>query len=178
MKKTVPGWGHNASWGQSFLPFRGEAQRVSVDEENFMRYWEEVLSEASERGPIARDHEVVPGSTFDGYYPLGRMALALRNRMAEEGELDKFPAVAARILALIRLIGDGSLKQWAISRPQDPGHLYYPDAIVFAAAISPLDDDLAFRMDLFENCIEERLGGMNRGRFIAWLWEENIQRTA
>ena len=174
MEKRVPDGRRTPSWGPSFLPFRGDAQRVPVDEESFMRYWEEVLAAASKTGPIARgdeaaDHGDAPESAFDGGDPLGRMALVLRNRMAEEGQMDKFPAVATRILALIRLIGDGSLKQWAISRPQDPGHLYYPDAVVFAAAISPLDDDLAFPMDLFENCIEARLGGTNRGRFIAWV---------
>jgi len=175
MKKTAPGCRHTPSWEPSFLPFRGDSQRAPVDEESFMGYWEEAMSAASETGAIARDHgkapdhEEAPESAFDALDPLGRMALVLRKRMAEEGQMDKFPAVATRILALIRLIGDGSLKQWAISRPQDPGHLYYPDAVVFAAAISPLDDDLAFPMDLFENCIEARLGGTNRGRFIAWV---------
>ena len=101
--------------------------------------------------------------------PLSRMAIAMRNKLSEEGRIDRFPAVSARILALIQAIGSGSLTRWAMSGPRDGGHLYYPDAVVFAAAVSPLNDDLTFQMDEFERLLELRLGGINCGRFTAYV---------
>ena len=68
--------------------------------------------------------------------PLSRMAIAIRNRLSEEGRIDRFPTVSVRILALIKAIGSGSLRQWAITRPRDAGHLYYPDAVVFAEFVN------------------------------------------
>jgi hypothetical protein len=83
--------------------------------------------------------------------------------------MDRFLAVSTRILALIRLIGSGSLKQWAISMPRDCGHLYYPDAVVFAAAVSPLNDDFTFPMKEFGRLVELRLGRINCSRFTAFV---------
>jgi hypothetical protein len=154
-----------------------EAQQVPVDEESFMRYYGAAMKAASMEGPpplvkdrVMRSPNNTPGSVLDvvfGDNPLSRMAIAMRNRMSEEGQMEKFPAVSTRILALVQLIGSGSLKQWAILTPRDPGHLYYPDAVVLAAAVSPLNDDLTFQMDEFERLLELRLGGINCGRFTA-----------
>ena len=154
-----------------------EAQRVPVDEESFMRYYGVAMKAASMEGPppsvkdrVMRSPNGTPGSVLDvvfGDNPLSRMAIALKNKMSEEEQMDKFPAVSTRILALTQLIGSGSLKPWAVSIPRDPGHLYYPDAVVLAAAVSPLKDDLTFQMDEFERLLELRLGGINCGRFTA-----------
>jgi hypothetical protein len=154
-----------------------EARRVPVDEESFMRYYGAAMKAASMEGPpplvkdrVMRSPNNTPGSVLDvvfGDNPLSRMAIALKNKMSEEQQMDKFPAVSTRILALILLIGSGSLKQWIISIPRDPRHLYYPDAVVFAAAVSPLIDDLTFQMDQFERLVELRLGGINWGRHTA-----------
>jgi hypothetical protein len=88
----------------------------------------------------------------------------MRNKLSEEGQIDRLPAVSSRILALILLIGAGSLKRWAISLPQDPQHLYYPDAVVLVAARAPLVDDLTFEADEFMRILELRLGGITCGR--------------
>jgi hypothetical protein len=45
----------------------------------------------------------------------------------------------------------------------------YPDAVVFAAAVSPLNDDLTFQMDEFERRVELHLGGINCSRFTAFV---------
>jgi hypothetical protein len=152
---------------------RKEARRAPVDEESFMRYYGVAMKAASMEGtpPAVKDRVTrTPGSVLDvvfGDSPLSRMAIALKNKMSEEQQMDKFPAVSTRILALILLIGSGSLKQWVISLPHDLGHLYYPDAVVLAAAVSPLIDDLTFQMDQFERLVELRLGGIHCGRFTA-----------
>jgi len=163
--------------GTSASSPRKEAQRVPVDEESFMRYYGVAMKAASMEGPppsakdrVMRSLNDTPGSVLDvvfGDNPLSRMAIALKNKMSEEQQMDKFPAVSTRILALIQLIGSGSLKRWVISLPRDPRHLYYPDAVVLAAAVSPLIDDLTFQMDEFERLLELRLGGINCGRFTA-----------
>jgi hypothetical protein len=142
-----------------------------------MRYYQVGMKAASMEGPApsAKDRlmqtlDNAPGSVLDvvfGDNPLSRMAIALKNKMSEEQQMDKFPAVSTRILALIQLIGSGSLKRWVISLPRGPRHLYYPDAVVLAAAVSPLIDDLTFQMDEFERLLELRLGGINCGRFTA-----------
>jgi hypothetical protein len=152
---------------------------VPVDEESFMRYYGVAMKAASMEGPppsvkdrVMRSLNDAPGSVLDvvfGDNPLSRMAIALKKKMSEEQRMDKFPAVSTRILALIQLIGSGSLTQWAVSIPRDPGHLYYPDAVVLAAAVSPLKDDLTFQMDEFERLVELRLGGINCGRFTAFV---------
>lgn len=154
-----------------------EARRVPVDEESFMRYYGVAMKAASMEGPppsvkarVMRSLDDTPGTVLDvvfGDNPLSRMAIALKNKMSEEQQMDKFPAVSTRILALIQLIGSGFLKRWVISIPRDPRHLYYPDAVVLAAAVSPLIDDLTFQMDEFERLLELRLGGINCGRFTA-----------
>ncbi|MGC9977295.1 MAG: hypothetical protein ABSC57_11405 [Syntrophales bacterium] len=156
-----------------------EARRVPVDEESFMRYYGVAMKAASMEGPppsvkarVMRSLNDTPGSVLDvvfGDNPLSRMAIALKNKMSEEQQMDKFPAVSTRILALIQLIGSGFLKRWVISIPRDPRHLYYPDAVVLAAAVSPLIDDLTFQMDEFERLVELRLGGINCGRFTAFV---------
>ena len=156
-----------------------EAHKAPVDEESFMRYYEAAMKAASTEGPaprvvdrILRNQDDICGRVLDvvfGDDPLSRMVIAIRNRLSEEGRIDRFPAVSARILALINAIGSGSLKPWAISRPRDAGHLYYPDAVVFAAAVSPLNDDLTFQMDEFERRVEARLGGINCSRFTAFV---------
>jgi len=154
-----------------------EDRRAPIDEESFMRYYGVAMKAASMEGPppsvkarVMRSLNDTPGSVLDvvfGDNPLSRMAIALKNKMSEEQQMDKFPAVSTRILALIQLIGSGSLKRWVISLPRDPRHLYYPDAVVLAAAVSPLIDDLTFQMDEFERLLELRLGGINCGRFTA-----------
>ena len=165
--------------GTSASSPRKEAQRVPVDEESFMRYYGVAMKAASMEGPppsakdrVMRSLNDTPGSVLDvvfGDNPLSRMAIALKNKMSEEQQMDKFPAVSTRILALIQLIGSGSVKQWAVSIPRDSRHLYYPDAVVLAAAVSPLKDDLTFQMDEFERLVELRLGGINCGRFTAFV---------
>ena len=165
--------------GTSASSPREEAQRVPSDEGSFMRYYGVAMKAALMEGPpplvkdrVMRNPNNIPGSVLDvvfGDNPLSRMAIAMRNQMSEEGQMEKFPAVSTRILALIQLIGSGSLKQWAISIPRDSQHLYYPDAVVLAAAVSPLNDDLTFQMDEFERLVELRLGGINCGRFTAFV---------
>lgn len=101
--------------------------------------------------------------------PFATLALSDLNRMSEEKRMDEFSAVFSRVVALVQLIGGQALKRWAIPRPHDPQHLYYPDAVVLAAAVSPLNDDLTFQMDQFERLVEERMRGMNPGRFVAFI---------
>jgi len=156
-----------------------EAHQAPVDEESFMRYYEVAMKAASMEGPapsmkdrLLRNHYDTHGRVLDvvfGDDPLRRMAIAIRNGLSEEGQIDRFPAVSTRILALIKAIGSGSLMSWAISSPSDAGHLYYPDAVVFAAAGCPLNDDLTFQMDEFERRVELHLGGINCSRFTAFV---------
>ena len=156
-----------------------EAHLAPVDEESFMRYYDVAMKAASMKGPspsvkdrLMRSFDSTQGGVLDvvfGDDPLSRMAIAVRNKLSEEGQIDRFPAVSARILALIQAIGSGSLKRWVISLPRDPRRLYYPDAVVFAAAVSPLNDDLTFQMDEFERLLELRLGGINCGRITAYV---------
>jgi len=156
-----------------------EAHKAPVDEESFMRYYEAAMKAASTEGPaprvgdrILRNQDDICGRVLDvvfGDDPLSRMVIAVRNRLSEEGRISTFPSVSARILALVKAIGSGSLKPWAISRPRDAGHLYYPDAVVFAAAVSPLNDDLTFQMDEFARRVELRLGGITSSRFTAFV---------
>ena len=40
----------------------------------------------------------------------------------------------------------------------EPQHLLYPDAVIFAAAVSPLKDDFGFEVDEFERVVKERMG--------------------
>ena len=147
-----------------------QAQPEPVDEASFMRYYHIAMEAASMEGPVpeVRDRvlpnpEGTPESVLDvvfGDDPLSRMIIAIKNQMSGEGRMDKFRAVSTRILALIRLIGGGSLKRWAISGPHDSEHLYYPDAAISAAAVSPLNDDLTFKMDQFELLLKARIGGL------------------
>ena len=156
-----------------------EAHKAPVDEESFIRYYELAMKAASTEGPApsTRDRLIRSSNTTEanvldvvfGDDPLSRMVIAVRNRLVEEGRISTFPSVSARILALVKAIGSGSLKPWAISRLRDAGHLYYPDAVVFAAAVSPLNDDLTFRMDEFGRRVEIRLGGINSSRFTAFV---------
>jgi hypothetical protein len=163
--------------GPSFSFPVTEAHKAPLEEESFMRYYELAMKAASTKGPaprvkdrLLRNQDDTCGRVLDvvfGDDPLSRMTIALRNRLSEEGQIDRYPAVSARILALINAIGSGSLMRWAISGPRDAGHLYYPDALVFAAAVSPLNDDLTFQMDEFERRVELHLGGINCSRFTA-----------
>lgn len=154
-----------------------EKKRPAVDEASFLRYYETAMKAASMAGPMpsfkervipAKDEasrnvlEVVFGDT-----PLGRMTIAIKNQMAEEEEMDRFPAVFSRILALIALMRRGSLKQWALSSPHDPRQLLFPDAVVFAAAVAPLDD-LTFEVDQFEQLVHERMDPGNPRRFVVF----------
>jgi hypothetical protein len=148
-----------------------EAQRAVVDEYSFLRYLEVAMRAASTAGPSpTAEDRVMPGLKYIegnvinfvfGDNPLSRMAIAIKKQMLEERQMDKVLAVSTRILALIRLIGDGSLRRWAVPKPHDP--LYYPDAVVFAAAVSPLDEDLAFELGEFERLVEMRVGGFRCG---------------
>jgi hypothetical protein len=114
-----------------------ETHQAPVDEESFMRYYEVAMKAASMEGPapsmkdrLLPNHDDTHGRVLDvvfGDDPLRRMAIAIRNRLSEEGQIDRFPAVSTRILALIKAIGSGSLMSWAISSPRDAGHLYYPE---------------------------------------------------
>lgn len=180
MERRNRAHGRRVSPAGESLPFPATgADRAPVEEESFMRYYEVAMKAASMEGPTpcVKDrlmrspdgpHANVLNVVF-GDNPLSRMAIAIRNRLSEEGRIDRFPTVSVRILALVKAIGSGSLRQWAITRPRDAGHLYYPDAVVFAAAVSPLDDDLTFRMDEFGWLIELRLGNVNCGGFSAFV---------
>ena len=154
-----------------------EALRAPLDEASFMRYYRVAMRAASAKGPApsAKDRvmqkleggsETVVDVVF-GDDPLSRMAIALKNQMTKERRMDRFRAVSSRILALILLIGGGSLKRWAISLPHDPQHLYYPDAVVLVAAVAPLVDDLTFEAHEFMRLLELRLGGITCGRLTA-----------
>ena len=139
-----------------------------------MRYYRLAMKAASTEGaaPSAQDRVMqkldgAPKSVLDvvfGDDPLSRMAIALKNQMSKERQMDRFRAVSSRILALIMLIGSGSLKRWAISLPHDPQHLYYPDAVVLVAAVAPLVDDLTFEADEFVRLLDLRLGAITCGR--------------
>jgi hypothetical protein len=154
-----------------------EAHRAPLDEASFMRYYRVAMRAASTEGPapsvkdrVMQKLDGAPNSVLDmvfGNDPLSRMAIALKNQMSKERRMETFPAVSSRILALILLVGSGSLKRWAISLPHDPQHLYYPDAVVLVAAGAPLVDDLTFEADEFMRLLELRLGGMKRDRFTA-----------
>jgi hypothetical protein len=177
MKKTVR-TGRSAPFPAPSLFCHYETQRAPVDEDRFMRYYQTAIEATSIDGPPPSTKDrVVPhaGETHTnvvdvvfGDSLLSRMAIALKKRMTEEGRMDELASVWTRILALTRAIGDGSLRQWAISRPRDPQHLYYPDAVVFAAAVAPLRDDCTLQVGEFERLVRVRLGGINCGRIIAW----------
>jgi hypothetical protein len=142
-----------------------------------MRYYQTAMKAASMDGPAppAKDRVISRSGTKTcvlevvfGDNPLSRMTVALKDKMAEEGQMSGFVAVSTRIQALIQLIGDGSLKRWAVSRPRDSKHLYYPDAVVFAAAVSPLRVDFTFPIDEFDRLVEDRVGGINSGHVTTW----------
>jgi hypothetical protein len=158
--------------GKACAPYVDEElKQALIDEHGFLRYYKVAIGAASMGGPApATEHRVMPGqdcargnviNVVFGDNPFSRMAIAIRNQMLKERRIDKLPVVFTRILALIRLIGEGSLRRWAVARPDDPQHLYYPDAIVLAAAVSPLNDDLTFEPDQFERLVEMRVGGKN-----------------
>ena len=171
-KRMFPG-------GTSVSRIDEEAQRAPIDEGSFKRYYDAAMKAASMTGPVPTVKDrVIPSlnETLEnvvdivfGDDPLSRMTIAIKNQMLEEKQMDKFSAVFSRMLALIELIGKEALKRWAISRPHDPRHLYYPDAVVFAAAVSPLNDDLTFQIDQFERLVKERMCGINPGRFVAFI---------
>ena len=150
-----------------------EAYRTPLDEESFMRYYRVAMKAASTEGPalsvkdrVMQKLDNAPKSVVDvvfGSDPVSRMAIALKNQMSKERRIDRFPAVSSRILALILLIGEGSLKRWTISLPHDPQHLYYPDAVVLVAAGAPLVDDLTFDADEFMRLLDLRLGDIACG---------------
>ncbi len=146
-----------------------EVQRAPVDEVGFLRYYEIAMKAASMTGPVpAAADRVMPSvnetpesvsvNVIFGDNPLARMTIAIKDQLTQEDQMDKFAAVFSRILALIELIGKGSLKKWAISRSRNPQHLLYPDAVIFAAAVSPLKDDFGFEVDEFERVVKERMG--------------------
>jgi hypothetical protein len=159
-------------------PFGSGGQRERIDEDRFMRYYQVAIKAALMDGPAPSVKDRVIPSIDDahtdvlnvvfGDNPLSRMTIALKNQMAEEGQMSTFASVLMRIQALIQLIGDGSLRHRAILRPRDPKHLYYPDAVVLAAAVSPLSDDWTFQIDEFDRLVEVRLGGMNSGHITTW----------
>jgi hypothetical protein len=161
-----------------------EARKVPIDENSFMRYYQTAIRAASMEGPppLTKDRMIprtdeTAASVLElvfGDTPLSRMTIALKNRMAEEGQAGALASALMRILSLIRLIGDGSLKHRAISGPRDPKHLYYPDAVVYAAAVAPLDDNGTFPIDEFDRLVEDRMGGMNCGNITAPAWAECI----
>ena len=84
-----------------------------------MRYYEVAMKAASMEGPtpcvkdrLMRSLDGPHANVLDvvfGDDPLSRMAIAIRNRLLEEGRIARFPAVSARILSLIKAIGSGSL---------------------------------------------------------------------
>ena len=78
------------------------------------------------RERVREEHPLGKVQVF-GDDPLSRMTIAIKNRMSEEKQMDKFSAVFSRMIALVQLIGGQALKRWAIPKPHDPQHLYYPD---------------------------------------------------
>jgi hypothetical protein len=179
MKKTISSArGRTFSPGASAPSCGEEGQATPIDEDSFLRYYQTVIRAASMEGPppllgdrvippVDGTHTSVVEVVF-GDSPLSRMKIALKNQLGEEGEMGKFASTWTRIQALVRMIGDGSLKHWAISRPREPKHLYYPDAVVLAAAISPLNDEHTFQIDGFDRLVRERLGGINCGHIVGW----------
>ncbi|MGD0657565.1 MAG: hypothetical protein ABSD38_05830 [Syntrophorhabdales bacterium] len=153
--------------------------RAPVDGISFLRYYEIAMKAASMAGPSPTPKErVMPGSVEDsghvievvfGDTPLARMTIAIKDQMSREGQTGGFPAVYSRMLALIALIRKGSLKQWAISIPNNPHQLLYPEAIIFVAAVAPLDD-LSFDLDQFERMVNRRIDPppANPGHLIAF----------
>jgi len=154
-----------------------EKERAAVDEASFMRYYKIAMKAASMDGPVpATEERVIPspqetsGNVIEvvfGDTPLSRMTIAIKNQMSLEEQMDRFSAVFSRMLALIAMVRRGSLKQWAISSPTDPQQLLFPDAVVLAAAVAPLDD-LAFEVDQFERLVNERVGLTRPRRFVAF----------
>ena len=146
-----------------------EALTVPIDEGSFTRYYDIAMAASSMTGsqPALKDRimpsvDETPGNVTDvvfGDNPLSRMKIAIKDQMTQENQMDKFPSVSIRLLALITLIGKGTLKRWARPRPCDPRHLYYPNAVIFAAASAPLNDDFSFKIDELERLVEELMGG-------------------
>lgn len=169
MEKAVRAPRKGTSPARTPASFSGrETRRAPVNDNDFMRYYGVAIKAASMEGPapsvkdrVIQNLDNAPGNVLDAVFgddPLSRMAIALKNQMSKERRMSELAAVSSRILALIRLIGSGSLKQWAITMPHDPQHLYYPDAVVLVAAGAPLVDDLTFEEDEFMRLLELRLG--------------------
>jgi hypothetical protein len=154
-----------------------DKDRAAVDEASFMRYYKIAMKAAAMDGPAPTTEErVIPcppetsGNVVEvvfGDTPLSRMTVAIKNQMCLEEQMDRFPAVFSRMLALIAMVRRGSLKQWAVSSPTDPQQLLFPDAVVLAAAVAPLDD-LAFGVDQFERLVNERVGLAKPRKFVAF----------
>ena len=152
--------------------------RAPIDGLSFMRYYEIAMKAASMAGPPPTAKErVLPSSDEDpghivevvfGDTPLTRMSIAIKNQMSREGQMDRFSAVFSRMLALIALVRKGSLKQWAISNPNNPQQPLYPEAVILVAAVAPLDD-LAFEGDQFERLVNRRIDLSNPGHFVAFV---------
>jgi hypothetical protein len=155
-----------------------DALRAPVDGPSFMRYYEIAMKAASMAGPpptvterVMASSDEAPGHVVEvvfGDTPLARMSIAIKNQMSREGQMDRFSAVFSRMLALIALVRKGCLKQWAISNPNSPQQLLYPEAVVFVAAVAPLDD-LAFEGDQFERLVNRRIDLTNSDRFVAFV---------
>jgi hypothetical protein len=149
-----------------------KSECAPIDVTCFTRYCVTAVESASMEGPVpAKDR--VTGRMHDssgsvltvvfGDDPLSRVMIAIRCKAREDQQVDKVPAISARIHALIHLIESGFLHQWAGSTPQDPLYLCHLDAMIFAAAVSPLNDDFMFQMDQFERLVELRLAGIDPG---------------
>jgi len=164
-----------------FADQTGEASpdrdRAAVDEVSFMRYYKVAMKAASMDGPAPATEERMmpsPGETSGnvvevvfGDTPLSRMTIAIKNQMSLEEQMERFSAVFSRMLALIAMVRRGSLKQWAVPSPTNAQQLLFPDAVVLAAAVAPLDD-LAFEVDQFERLVNERVGLTRPRRFVAF----------
>ena len=154
-----------------------EKERAAIDETSFMRYYKIAMKAASMDGPAPiAEERVIPslgepsGNVIEvvfGDTPLSRMTIAIKDQMSLEEQMDRFSAVFSRMLALIAMVRRGSLKQWAVASPTNPQQLLFPDAVILAAAVAPLDD-LAFEVDQFERLVNERVGVTNPRRFVAF----------
>jgi len=154
-----------------------DKDRAAVDEVSFMRYYKVAMNAASMDGPAPTTEErVIPcpretsGNVVEvvfGDSPLSRMTIAIKNQLSLEEQMERFPAVFSRMLALIAMVRGGSLKHWAVSSPSNPQQLLFPDAVVLAAAVAPLDD-LAFGLDQFERLVNDRVGLTRPRRFVAF----------
>ena len=89
--------------------------------------------------------------------PYNRVMVALIENLGEEERQEKMPAISTRIFALMDLLNQGKLKQWAKPCADDDGSILLSEAVFRAAARATVDINLKFVWREFEQIVEEIL---------------------